>query len=160
MIFAADSTMLAAMPPPVRSQPSARSRAAVTGEYRPPGRDAAFSRPRSRSKKPSHRSVYGHAARRPASRSADAGLLVQMLTLRRDAWLPAASPGRDTGPSNMVASLLDTEVHTGPLPHDAWWTSRLSRSRTTRRVVAQPTVVAMGSSGFADDGSCAWLPPY
>src|SRR5260221_6252799 len=148
VIFAADSMMLAAMPPPVRSKPSARSRAAVTGEYGPPGSDVARSRPRSRNKKASHNSVYGHTARRPASRSADAGLFAQMITLPRDAWLPAASPGTDTGPLNMLASFCDTEVHTGPLPHDAWWTSRLSRSRATRRVVAQPTVVAMGSSGF------------
>src|SRR5258708_4821253 len=57
VVLAADRMTLGGRAPPVSSQPSARSRAAVTGEYGPPGTDAAFSRPRSRSKKASHKNV-------------------------------------------------------------------------------------------------------
>src|SRR5262245_10948211 len=70
-ILADDWMMLAARPPRVRSQPSLRRRDAVAGEYRPPGSEAAFSRPLSRNKKISHRMVYGHASRKPARRRRD-----------------------------------------------------------------------------------------
>src|SRR5258708_4075758 len=60
--------MLAARPPRVRIQPSTRIRDAVTGEYKPPGSEAAFSTPLSLSKKISHRIVCGHAISRPAKR--------------------------------------------------------------------------------------------
>src|SRR5258706_2393060 len=140
--------MLAVSPPRVRSQPSLRRRDAVTGEYRPPGSEAAFSRPLSRNKKISHRMVYGHATSKPANRRADVGLFVQIVTLPRAACAPRATPGTATGLLKMLASFPDTEVHTGPLPHDAWRTSRLSSSTATRSIVMQPTVVAIGSSGF------------
>src|SRR5258707_4724675 len=161
MIFAADSMMLAARPPRVRIQPSPRIRDAVTGEYKPPGSEAAFSTPLSLGKKISHRIVCGHAISRPAKRRTSVGLIAQIVALPREALAKGATPGTDTGPLKIEASLADTEVHTGPLPHDAWRTSRLSSSTATRHSVAQPAVVAMGSSGFlCERKSRTTGPPY
>src|SRR5260221_1158712 len=153
--------MVAARPPKVRSQPSTRIRDAVTGEYKPPGSEAAFSTPLSLSKKISHRIVYGHAISRPARRRTDVGLFAQIVALPSEAWAAGATPGTDTGPLKIEASLADTEVHTGPLPHDAWRTSRLSSSMAMRSIVMQPAVVATGSSGFLCGRSSRTTgPPY
>ena len=153
--------MLAARPPRVRSQPSLRRRDAVTWEYRPPGSEAAFSRPLSRNKKISHRTVYGHATSKPANRRADVGLFVQIVTLPREAWAPGASPGTATGLLKMVASLPDMEVHTGPLSHPAWRTSRLSSSAATRASSCSQLWWRSVQAGFLVDGTRACQgPPY
>src|SRR5258708_35161315 len=85
--------MLAARPPRVRIQPSTRIRDAVTGEYKPPGSEAAFSTPLSRSKKISHRIVYGHAISRPSRRRTDVGLFAQIVALPKEAWAAGRPPG-------------------------------------------------------------------
>src|SRR5258708_9193948 len=123
--------MLAARPPRVRIQPSTRIRDAVTGEYKPPGSEAAFSTPLSLSKKISHRIVCGHAISRPAKRRTSVGLFAQIVALPREAWAKGATPGTYTGPLKIEASLADTQGHTGPLPQDTWRTSQLTTTHPT-----------------------------
>src|SRR5258707_4524846 len=115
MIFAADSMMLAARPPRVRIQPSPRIRDAVTGEYKPPGSEAAFSTPLSRSKKISHRIVYGHAISRPARRRTDVGLFAQIVALPREAYAACVTTGTDNRALQNEATIIQTDDQNRPV---------------------------------------------
>src|SRR5258708_37692879 len=102
--------MLGAGPARVRIQPSTRIRDAVTGEDKPPGSEAAFSRPLSLSKKNSHRIVCGHAVSRPAKRRTSVGLFAQILALPREPWSKRTTPGSDTDGRKIETSVAGRQA--------------------------------------------------